>query len=286
MNTKDILTLVIAAVGAAVALATLIKACLEYVRQGRMARAQMFFDLRRRLKEPHLAQIAEWIDEESSGDPVRAKEAYACLAQLPLRDKRDYLGLFEEVDIAMASGLIRPRIALYMFGYYALRCAQSEAFWNGIGPWNPYWDRFFDFCRKMQAEERRFERDRQRSLLEAWGSLPTAASATAPGADMKNNEPTVTIKMPPILRFAAQGLKEVEVSGETVGEALTHLVEQYPALRAQIFQLPIEGNGQLDRLNPYVNVYYRDEDVRGLAGLDTPVQDGSLIMLLPSMSGG
>lgn len=89
MNTKDILTLVIAAVGAAVALATLIKACLEYVRQGRMARAQMFFDLRRRLKEPHLAQIAERIDEESSGDPVRAKEAYACLAQLPLRDKRD-----------------------------------------------------------------------------------------------------------------------------------------------------------------------------------------------------
>lgn len=160
MSTKDILTLAIGTLGAAVALATLIAACLEYVRQGKMARVQMFFDLRRRLKEPELWKLAELIDEASAADPGLSREAERRLAEIPFRTKRDYLGLFEEVGLAMDWGLIEPDIAHYMFGYYALHCANCRAFWIGVGQWNPYWDRFRKFCNRMEIEREAFEQRR------------------------------------------------------------------------------------------------------------------------------
>jgi len=160
VSTKDILTVAIGTLGAAVALATLIAACLEYVRQGKMARVQMFFDLRSRLKEPELWKLAELIDEAAAADPALSQEAERQLAQIPFRTKRDYLGLFEEVSLAMDWGLIEPDIAHYMFGYYALHCANCRAFWIGVGQWNPYWDRFHKFCDRMESEREAFEQRR------------------------------------------------------------------------------------------------------------------------------
>jgi hypothetical protein len=160
MSTKDILALAIGTLGAAVALATFAAAYLEYARQGKMARVQMFFDLRRRLKEPELWRLAELIDEASVADPELSQEAERRLAEIPFRTKRDYLGLFEEVGLAMDWGLIEPDIAHYMFGYYALHCANCRAFWIGVGQWNPYWDRFRKFCDRMETERKVFEQRR------------------------------------------------------------------------------------------------------------------------------
>ena len=39
-------------------------------------------------------------------------------------------------------------------------------------------------------------------------------------------------------------------------------------------------------LAPFVNVYVEGEDVRTLDGLDTPVENGSTVILLPAMAGG
>jgi hypothetical protein len=159
MSTKDILTLAIATLGAGVALATLIAACLEYVRQGKMARVQMFFDLRSRLKEPELWKLAELIDEANTPDPKVSKRGGEALEEIPFRVKRDYLGLFEEVALAMDWGLIDPDVAHYMFGYYALHCANCSAFWIDVGKENPYWDRFRKFCDRMEEERKIFERE-------------------------------------------------------------------------------------------------------------------------------
>jgi hypothetical protein len=51
MDLKDILTLVIAGLGTAVALTTFLKAAIEYVTQGRQKRADQFFELRRRMED-------------------------------------------------------------------------------------------------------------------------------------------------------------------------------------------------------------------------------------------
>lgn len=150
------LTTLAGAVVAAVALLTLIKALVEYRHQGRQKRAEHFFDLRRRLKEnAEFARVAELIDDAYAGDDG-AIEAQRRLREVPFQVKRDYLGLFEEIAIAMNSGLIKPQVAHYMFGYYALLCWQSEDFWVNVNRLSDYWSLFDDFCQQMKIEQDKF----------------------------------------------------------------------------------------------------------------------------------
>jgi sulfur-carrier protein len=88
-----------------------------------------------------------------------------------------------------------------------------------------------------------------------------------------------TIKIPPVLRGSVGGAKEVEGSGQDVGEVLRSLASQHPATESQLFS----EDGELNR---YVNVYLNDEDVRVLQGLDTSVSDSDTIVILPAMAGG
>ncbi|HET8822884.1 MAG TPA: ubiquitin-like small modifier protein 1 [Thermoleophilaceae bacterium] len=88
-----------------------------------------------------------------------------------------------------------------------------------------------------------------------------------------------TIKIPPVLRGSVGGAKEVEVSGQNVGEVLRALADQHPATESQLFS----EDGELNR---YVNVYLNDEDVRVLDGLDTSVSDRDTVVILPAMAGG
>jgi molybdopterin synthase sulfur carrier subunit len=86
------------------------------------------------------------------------------------------------------------------------------------------------------------------------------------------------VRIPPTLRSEVGGARELEAFGGTVGEVIDDLVERHPALRAQLFR-----NGGL---GSFVNVYLGGEDVRTKDGLETPVEDGSTIILLPAMAGG
>jgi sulfur-carrier protein len=86
------------------------------------------------------------------------------------------------------------------------------------------------------------------------------------------------VRIPPTLRGETAGEREVEASGRTVRELLDDLMGRFPALRAQLLEE--------DELAPFVNVYVEGEDVRTRDGLDTPVDDGSQVILLPAMAGG
>jgi sulfur-carrier protein len=86
------------------------------------------------------------------------------------------------------------------------------------------------------------------------------------------------VRIPPTLRGETAGEREVEASGRTVRELLDDLMGRFPALRAELLEE--------DELAPFVNVYVEGEDVRTKDGLDTPVDDGSQIILLPAMAGG
>jgi hypothetical protein len=146
--------LIISAVGVLIALAALIRACMEYVQQGRQRRAQLFFDLRHRLKEPELARVAELIDLVDLAEGQQKAHHEQELRNVDLRIKRDYIGLFEEVAVMMEWKLVSPSLANYMFGYYARLCERSTAFWDGpIAKDNPYWGKFHRFCRQMDVED-------------------------------------------------------------------------------------------------------------------------------------
>ncbi|MGD9696380.1 MAG: MoaD/ThiS family protein [Thermoleophilia bacterium] len=88
-----------------------------------------------------------------------------------------------------------------------------------------------------------------------------------------------TVKIPPVLRQATGGAREIEVGGETISEVLDALYEKHPAVRAQL-QTP---EGELHR---FVNIYLNDEDVRLGSWLDTEVSDDDTLLILPAMAGG
>ena len=88
----------------------------------------------------------------------------------------------------------------------------------------------------------------------------------------------VTVKIPAQLRPATGGAGEIEVEGATVGEALDAVFETHEGLRERI----TEG-GDLRR---FVNVYVAGEDIRFADGLDTAVEDGAEVTILPAVAGG
>jgi MoaD family protein len=89
----------------------------------------------------------------------------------------------------------------------------------------------------------------------------------------------VTIKLPTQLRGAAGGAAEARADGGTVGEVLEALYGQHGELRDRIA-------GEDGELRRFVNVYVKGEDIRFLDGLDTPVDDGDEVTILPAVAGG
>ncbi len=89
----------------------------------------------------------------------------------------------------------------------------------------------------------------------------------------------IAVRVPTQLRSLTGGNGEVSVEASTVGEALKALDAAHPGLGERIFD---EG-GQLRR---FVNVFVADEDVRFQQGLETPVQEGQTISIVPAVAGG
>jgi MoaD family protein len=90
---------------------------------------------------------------------------------------------------------------------------------------------------------------------------------------------SVTVKIPTQLRTVTGGEAETTVDeAKTVGEVLDGLYERYDGLRDRISE-----GGDLRR---FVNVYVGEEDIRLLDGLDTVVEDGDEVTILPAVAGG
>ena len=89
----------------------------------------------------------------------------------------------------------------------------------------------------------------------------------------------VTVKIPTQLRSVTGGEGETTVDGAaTVGEVLDGLYDRFEGLRDRIAE-----DGDLRR---FVNVYVGGEDIRFLDGLDTSVEDGDEVTILPAVAGG
>jgi MoaD family protein len=89
----------------------------------------------------------------------------------------------------------------------------------------------------------------------------------------------VLVKVPTILRPQTGGEREVEGSGTTVRDLLGDLDRRYPGLSGHI----VADDGTLHR---FVNLYVNGEDVRYLGSLETPVEEGDTVSILPAVAGG
>ena len=89
----------------------------------------------------------------------------------------------------------------------------------------------------------------------------------------------VTVIIPTTLRLFTEHRSEVELEGNTVGEVLKLLSEEYPETKKALF----DENGQL---RAFINVFVNDENIRDLKEFDTELKNGDEVILIPAIAGG
>ena len=89
----------------------------------------------------------------------------------------------------------------------------------------------------------------------------------------------VTVRIPTQLRELSGGEAELSLEGKTVAEVLGQLEERHPGFAERLH----DENGALRR---FVNVFVADEDIRFLQGLETAVEDGQTVSIVPAVAGG
>ena len=89
----------------------------------------------------------------------------------------------------------------------------------------------------------------------------------------------IEVRIPTILRTYTGGEKAVQGAGGTLTALLDDLDSRHSGLRGRL----VTDDGNLHR---FVNVYVNDEDVRFLGGLDTQLNDGDSVTVLPAVAGG
>ncbi len=90
---------------------------------------------------------------------------------------------------------------------------------------------------------------------------------------------SVTVRLPSQLRSLVGGVGEVPVEAATVREAIAAVDAAYPGVALRV----LDDRGSLRR---FVNVFVADEDVRFLQGLDTALEAGQTVSLVPAVAGG
>ncbi len=90
---------------------------------------------------------------------------------------------------------------------------------------------------------------------------------------------SVTVRIPTQLRTLTGGTGELPLEGSTVGEVLKALDVAHPGMGDRLFD---EAGG----LRRFVNVFLDEEDVRFLQGLDTAVETGQTLSIVPAVAGG
>lgn len=132
-----------------------VAALLEYRRQGAAKRAEQFLEMRSRLrgndKFGHICQLLETDAEE--------------LRLVPLIDKDNFIGFFEELTLLWNSRVFSDEVVYYMFGYFAIKCWDSENFWCDLNRSSLEWSHFRGMVERLKAIRSRFKPSRRRYRL-------------------------------------------------------------------------------------------------------------------------
>jgi molybdopterin synthase sulfur carrier subunit len=89
----------------------------------------------------------------------------------------------------------------------------------------------------------------------------------------------IEVRVPTVLRKHTDGAKLVTGKGATLRELVDDLESRHPGFRSAL----TDEGGQLHR---FIQTYVNDEDVRFLGGIETPLEDGDEVSILPAVAGG
>ncbi len=89
----------------------------------------------------------------------------------------------------------------------------------------------------------------------------------------------IKVRIPTALRKLAEGQETIDVDGANVSEIIQNIKSAHPALGEQL----VDENGKVRR---FVNLFANDEDIRFLDGLDTQMNAGDELSIVPAIAGG
>ena len=87
------------------------------------------------------------------------------------------------------------------------------------------------------------------------------------------------IKIPTPLRPYTADKSIVEVQGNTVRDAVEDLMAKYPDLEPHLID-------REQQLRPFINLFIAENNIKDLQNLDTPLEPGDKLILVPSIAGG
>ena len=87
------------------------------------------------------------------------------------------------------------------------------------------------------------------------------------------------VRIPTPLRKLTNNEELVEVTANSVGEAITQLQTRYPGIKERL----VDETGAIRR---FVNVYVNEEDIRFLQNQETPLKGNDEISIIPAIAGG
>ena len=90
---------------------------------------------------------------------------------------------------------------------------------------------------------------------------------------------SVMVRIPGPLRRITNGADKVEIEGTDLAGLIGALEEQYPGMKERL----LDENGEL---RYFVNLYLNNEDIRFLEGLQTSLNAGDEVSIVPAVAGG
>ena len=90
---------------------------------------------------------------------------------------------------------------------------------------------------------------------------------------------SITVRVPAPLRNLTKEQSKIEIDASTIFELIDGLESLYPGMKDRL----LDENGEL---RYFVNLYLNGEDVRFLNGVDTNVNSGDELSIVPAVAGG
>ncbi len=90
---------------------------------------------------------------------------------------------------------------------------------------------------------------------------------------------TVSVKIPTPLRKLTGGADRVESHGDNVRDVIDDMESKFPGLKSKLCD-------EQDRLRRFINLYANQDDIRFLDDLDTRLNDGDELSIIPAIAGG
>ena len=120
-------------------------------RDNQRKRFELFFRLRDYFRTSNnLGRLCDLIEK---GEVEKIK-------QIDADDRSELPAFFEELGLIVNSGTLRSDLVHYFFGYYIIKCWESDAFWDGLLAGDkrandPYWCLLRNFVEEMRRQENR-----------------------------------------------------------------------------------------------------------------------------------